>query len=95
MRSLKEWPGFWIAAAWLLWPALLIVAFAGFVLVELWPTLHTPQGVTYMPISIGNVHIRFEIRSALLIVAALVGPPALLTAGWIGWRRGSHGGPPA
>jgi len=95
MRSLKEWPGSRIAAAWVLWPALLILAFAGFVLVELWPELHRPPGATYMPISIGDVYIRFDFRGALLLLGVILGPPLLLTAGRFVWRRGGHKQPPA
>jgi len=95
MRALKQWPGSWIGAAWVLWPALLVLAFAGFVLVELWPELHRPRGATYLPISIGDVYIRFEIRSALLLVGILLAPPAVLTAAWFAGRRGRHKQPPA
>jgi hypothetical protein len=95
MPVLKQWPGFWIGAAWVLWPALLVLAFAAFMLVELWPTLHRPAGVSYFPISIGDVRIRFEIHRALGLVAIVLGPPGLLTAGWLAARRGRHEPPPA
>ena len=76
-------------------PALLVLAFASFVLIELWPDLHRPAGVTYLPISIGDVYIRFDFRGALRLACVVFGPPALLTAGWFAWRRGSHKEPPA
>jgi hypothetical protein len=93
MRALKEWPSSRVVAAWLLWPALLVVAFAVLVGIELWHVgaLSGSRGTSDISVSLAA----FELRRALLLGAVVLGPPALLTAAWVRARRGRHGKPPA
>lgn len=95
MRPLRHWHGSLIAAAWVLWPALLALAFVAFVLVMIWSDLHRPPGTNYLPISIGDIYIRFELKGALGLACLVLGPPAALTALWWGARRRGHQEPPA
>ena len=90
MRPLKEWPGSRILAAWLLWPALLVVAFAVLVGIALWRAgvLPASQGANHVSVSLAP----FQLRRALLLGILLFGPPAVLTATWASVR---HGRPPA
>jgi hypothetical protein len=93
MRPLKEWPGSRIVAAWLLWPVLLVVAFAVVVGIALWRVGALPgsRGASHVSVSLAPL----ELPRALLLAAVVLGPPALLTATWARARRGRHGDPPA
>ena len=93
MRRLVRWSGSRIAAAWVLWPALLVLS-AGVVLgVALWRVgaIQAPSGASHTSITF----TRLELGRPLLLAAAFFGPPALLTAAWARARHGRHLDPPA
>jgi hypothetical protein len=89
MRSLKEWPGSWIAAAWVLWPAALALVGAA-ALAFIVGAAQDRAGAIGVYFSI---HV--EPPNVVPLIGAAFGPPLLLTAAWLGWRLGSHKQPPA
>jgi hypothetical protein len=89
MRSLKEWPGAWIAAAWVLWPA--AIALVGSA------ALAFIVGAAQDRAGAVGVHLSIHVEppSIVPLIATAFGPPLVLTAAWLGWRHGRRTQPPA
>jgi hypothetical protein len=90
MRALKEWPGTWIAAAWVLWPVLLVILGALALAFIVGTAEHAADAVG---VSFSAVHV--EPGGVPLLLAVTFGPPLLLTGAWLGWRGFSRKQPPA
>ena len=89
MRSLKQWPGFWIASAWVVWPALLALASAAVLAFILGVAGKTGDAVHV------SLSVHVERPGIWPLTAVAFGPPLLLTAAWLAQRLGGRRPPPA
>ena len=82
--SLREWTGWRVTAAWVLW---LVLACGGALVAAIWYA-HAPQAPSTLGHAAGPTIVRsYSIAlDGWLVLGALVGPPALVTAAWL-WQR--------
>ena len=90
VRSGQHWSGWWVAASWVVWPAVLTTLG----LAALWVWLQVSPSVNTFEIRRSDVAAletmsRLETISWFATLAVLVGPPLTFTAAWFRGRGGT------